>query len=50
MGKLEDLFQILKEEYGIETKEQLIAEVKKLGGIDISPMCCPVPTRKKESA
>lgn len=36
--RLSELMQILKEEYGIETPEQLFEAVKQLGGIDVNPL------------
>ena len=36
--RLPALMQILKEEYGIKTPEQLYEAVKQLGGIDITPL------------
>lgn len=36
--RLPELMQILKEEYGIETPEQLFDATKQLGGIDITPL------------
>lgn len=45
MDRLAELMKILAEEYGITTPEQLFVEVKKLGGIDITPLCAA--SRKK---
>lgn len=41
-----NLVEILKTEYGIETREQLQAAMKNLGKIDITPFCGERP--KKE--
>lgn len=49
MDRLPDLMKILAEEYGITTPEQLFEEVKKLGGIDITPLCA-ASRKEKESA
>lgn len=50
MDRLNELMKILAEEYGITTPEQLREEVKKLGGIDITPLCAASKKAKKESA
>lgn len=46
--RLPELMKILKEEYGIETPEQLYKAVKQLGGIDITPLAAR-PQNGKES-
>ena len=46
--RLSELMQIIKEEYGIETPEQLYEAVKQLGGIDITPLAAR-PQNGKES-
>lgn len=44
--RLPALMQILKEEYGIETPEQLYEAVKQLGGIDITPFVAKLQNGK----
>ena len=39
MGKYDEMFEILKNEYGITTKEQLDAALKKQKRLDISIFC-----------
>lgn len=39
MDRLEDLMKILREEYGINSAEELNDAIKNLGGIDITPFC-----------
>ena len=41
--------QILKEEYGISTLEQLNAALKKMGGLDISPFTAEINSRSKRN-
>lgn len=48
MDQLAELLKILAEEYEITTPWQLFAEVKKLGGIDITPLCAA--SRKREGS
>lgn len=47
-ARLDELMQILKEEYGIETPEKLREAVKKLGGIDITPLAARLPDEHRE--
>ena len=50
MDRLAELMKILAEEYGITTPEQLFEEVKKLGGIDITPLCAASRKKTGETA
>ena len=50
MDRLSELMKILAEEYGITTPEKLSEEVKKLGGIDITPLCAASRKKTGETA
>lgn len=39
MDRLTELMELVKEEYGIETPEQLLKALQNMGGIDITPLC-----------
>ena len=45
--RLSALMQILKEEYGIETPEQLREAIRQIGGIDITPLVAKPQTIRR---
>lgn len=47
MNLMESVVEILKNEYGIDSPEQLVEAVSKLGLIDLALFCAEIPKEKE---
>ena len=50
MSRKEFIVEILKNEYGIETSDQLWDRISKLGLLDLSPFCAEIPKKKEKAS
>lgn len=50
MNRMDDVVEILKNEYGIETVAELQDAILKLGSIDISPFCGEIPKKEERAS
>jgi len=48
MDRLTELMELIKEEFGIETPEQLFEAVRRIDRIDITPLCAESRNTVKE--
>ena len=50
MVREDEIFRILKEEYGITNEEQLNEAIRKQGFLNLAPFCTPPEEREEKTA